>query len=196
MTEPRTAEKRRNAIVAYATTAVVAGMLGLAYASVPLYRLFCQITGYGGTTGVAAAPVQGPAADARVIRVSFDANVSSDLPWKFEPVRPFVDVKVGEQTLVHYRATNLSDRRLTGTASFNVTPFKVGSYFDKVQCFCFTEQTLAPGESVEMPVVFFVDPAVAKDRNTSEVANIVLSYTFYLADKPQAGSRSAAVLNR
>ena len=190
------AKPSRNAIVALTVTGVVVGMVGLSFASVPLYRLFCQVTGFGGTTQKAAAPTATPAAGARVIRVTFDSNVSADLPWKFEPAQRYVDVKVGQQTLALYRATNQSDRVLTGTASFNVTPFKIGSYFDKVQCFCFTEQTLKPGESVEMPVVFFIDPAIAADINTAEVTDIVLSYTFFLAEKPDAGNRSANVLNR
>lgn len=190
------AKPSRNAIVALTVTGVVVGMVGLSFASVPLYRLFCQVTGFGGTTQKAAAPTVAPAADARVIRVTFDSNVSADLPWKFEPAQRYVDVKVGQQTLALYRATNQSDRVLTGTASFNVTPFKIGSYFDKVQCFCFTEQTLKPGESIEMPVVFFIDPAIATDINTAEVTDIVLSYTFFPAEKPDPGNRSANVLNR
>lgn len=178
------APDRRNRVVAFAATGVVASMVVLAYASAPLYRLFCQVTGFGGTTQVSAAPVAPPAADARVIRVSFDATVNSGLPWSMVPEKPYVDVKVGEQTLIHYRATNLADRPVTGVATFNVTPHKIGAYFDKVQCFCFNEQTLKPGESVDMPVVFFIDPAIAKDRNAAEVGDIVLSYTFFHVDKP------------
>jgi len=190
------AGRARNAIVAWSVVGVVAGMVGLSYAAVPLYQLFCQVTGFGGTTRVATAPASASRADARVVRVTFDANVASGLPWSFVPEQRYVDVKVGEQVLIHYRATNLSQEPVTGTSSFNVTPHKVGGYFNKVQCFCFTEQTLKPSESIDMPVVFFVDPEMVKDRNTSEVGDIVLSYTFYRVDKPDTGRRSASVINR
>lgn len=190
------AGKRRNGVVAFAVIGVVAGMVGLSYASVPLYRLFCQVTGFGGTTQVAAAPTVAPKPDARVIRVTFDATVNSGLPWAFTPEKPYVDVRPGEQMLIHYRATNLADKPVTGVATFNVTPHKIGAYFNKVQCFCFNEQTLNPGESIDMPVVFFVDPAIADDRNATDVSDIVLSYTFFRAEKPETGGRSASVLNR
>jgi cytochrome c oxidase assembly protein subunit 11 len=185
--------KSRNAVVATAVVAVVAGMVGMSFAAVPLYRLFCQVTGFGGTTQVAgqvtAAPAPAGGPDGRAIRVTLDATVNSGLPWSFAPEKPFVDLKVGEQTLVNYVARNLSDKAVTGVATFNVTPHKIGAYFDKIQCFCFTEQTLKPGERVVMPVVFFVDPAIAGDRNADDVTDIVLSYTFFRAEAPDPGRR-------
>lgn len=180
----------RNRWTAFAATGVVAAMVGLAYAAVPLYQLFCQVTGFGGTTQVAEAS-RAPVIGDRVIRITLDATVASALPWKFEPVKRVHDLRVGEQKLVFYRATNLADRPVTGVASFNVTPHKAGPYFDKVECFCFTEQTLKPGETVDMPVVFFIDPEIVKDRNLDDVTDIVLSYTFFYADPPQKDGRQA-----
>lgn len=187
----RTFGRGRNAFVAATVVAVVAGMVGMSFAAVPLYRLFCQVTGFGGTTQVATAPAQAVASDARTIRVSLDATVNSGLPWSFRPEKPYVDLKVGEQTLVNYVAQNLSAHTVTGVATFNVTPYKVGAYFDKIQCFCFNEQTLKPGERVLMPVVFFVDPAIAEDRNAGDVTDIVLSYTFFRAEAPEPDRRAA-----
>jgi cytochrome c oxidase assembly protein subunit 11 len=183
------ARASRNNWVAFAAVGVVAVMVAASYAAVPLYRLFCQITGFGGTTQIATAPAAGPAADGRVIRVSFDATVNSGLPWSFEPEQRFVDVRPGQQVLIQYRARNLSKEAVTGVATFNVTPHKIGAYFDKVQCFCFTEQTLQPGESIDMPVLFFVSPDIAKDRNADDVTDIVLSYTFFRAAKPDPARR-------
>jgi cytochrome c oxidase assembly protein subunit 11 len=170
---------------------VVVGMGCLAFASVPLYRLFCQVTGFGGTTQraeVAPAPVQGPGGE-RVITVRFDATVA-DVPWTFEPVQRAVAVKVGETALIAYRAHNRSRVDIVGTATFNVSPPKAGQYFDKLQCFCFSEQTLRAGETVDMPVSFFVDPAILTDRNLDDVTTITLSYTFFRA-KNQATDRVA-----
>lgn len=170
---------RRNLAAAALLFGTAAGMAGLAYASVPLYRLFCQVTGFGGTTRVAA---EAPGAVAgRVVTVRFDANVARDLPWRFEPVVPAVKVAVGENVLAFYRARNVSNAPITGTATFNVTPHKAGSFFAKVECFCFTEQTLAPGETVELPVSFFIDPAILKDPEAEDVGEITLSYTFFRA---------------
>jgi cytochrome c oxidase assembly protein subunit 11 len=168
-----------NTLLAIGLLGVVAGMAGLAYASVPLYRLFCQVTGYGGTTQVAAAAPG--ASEARMITVRFDATVSPSLPWRFEPTARAVEVAVGEERLAYYRATNLSDRPVTGMATFNVTPHKAGLYFNKIACFCFDRQVLEPGESVEMPVSFYVDPEIAGDPNLDEVKTITLSYTVFLA---------------
>jgi len=152
-------------------------MAGLTYAAVPLYRIFCQKTGYNGTpTRAAKAPDK--TVD-RVITVRFDANVTPGMPWTFEPVQRTMDVKVGETALAFYRAHNLSDKPVTGSATFNVAPDAAGGYFSKIQCFCFTEQTLKPGESVEMPVSFFVDPSIMQDRDAETVHDIYLSYTFY-----------------
>jgi cytochrome c oxidase assembly protein subunit 11 len=156
---------------------VVAGMVGLAFASVPLYRLFCQVTGLGGTPGVeASAPETATDID---FKVRFDANTNPDLPWRFRPVQREVSLKLGEERLAFFEATNLGDKPITGTATFNVTPLKAGQFFVKIDCFCFTEQTLAPGETVDMPVSFYVDPAIYDEINTRDVKTITLSYTFY-----------------
>jgi cytochrome c oxidase assembly protein subunit 11 len=170
---------------------VVVGMVGLTYASVPLYRLFCQVTGFGGTTQRSeAAP--GVALD-QTVRVRFDANTSSGLDWSFHPVEEAMTVKLGEQMLGFYRATNRSDRPLSGTAVFNVTPVQAGAYFNKIQCFCFTEQLLEPGQTIDMPVSFFVDPAMLDDADAAGISEITLSYTFYPVDKPKAVSEAPKV---
>jgi cytochrome c oxidase assembly protein subunit 11 len=176
---PRT---RRNGMTVALLACVVVGMAGLAFASVPLYRLFCQATGFGGTTQRAAtAPRE--IADT-VVTVRFDAETSPELPWDFHPLTASVQVHPGEQREVFYRATNRSGAATTGTATFNVTPAKTGIYFDKLQCFCFTEQRLAPGESRDMGVTFFVDPDLVKDPGTKDVRAITLSYTMFR--KPDA----------
>lgn len=167
------------------------GMLCLAYASVPLYEIFCQVTGFGGTTQHSGAlPSQ---TNERVMKVRFDANVSGDMPWSFKPMQTEVTVKLGEEKLIFYKAKNLSDRPITGIASFNVTPEKTGEFFDKIACFCFDNQTLAAGEEIEMPVSFFVDPELVKDRNLDGVKTITLSYTFFRAkEQPLAQAPSGA----
>ena len=165
---------------------LVAAMVGLAFASVPLYRLFCQVTGFGGTTQVAAGAA--PGAVARMIAVRFDANTSPALPWAFDPVDTQRRVAIGARNIALYTARNLSDRPVTGTATFNVTPSQAGQYFTKIQCFCFTEQTLRPGEEVRMPVVFFVDPAILDDPAARQISEITLSYTFYPVDRAGSGS--------
>lgn len=171
---------------------VLAGMIVLSFASVPLYRRFCQVTGYDGTTQRAAAA---PGAVAgRLYTVRFNADIAPGMPWKFEPEQASVQVHAGEQTLIAYRATNTSDHAITGTATFNVTPLSAGVYFDKIQCFCFTEQTLKPGETAEMPVTFFVDPAIAKDKDTAEIETLTLSYTFFPKQKPQTKPADTAAL--
>ena len=178
---------RRNAPVALLLCGLVAGMVGLSFAAVPLYRLFCQVTGFGGTTQVASeAPAQ---PSDRIVKVRFNADTDPALPWRFQAVQPQVSVKVGEQALIFYKARNISERAVTGTATFNVTPLKAGSYFAKVECFCFQEQRLEPGEEVEMGVSFFVDPTILEDRNLDEVKTITLSYTFFVA--PDAGDDEA-----
>jgi cytochrome c oxidase assembly protein subunit 11 len=168
-----------------ALVGVVVGMLGLTAAAVPLYRLFCQVTGYGGTTQRAeAAPTEGLD---RTITVRFNADVDPDLPWSFQPEQRQIEVRIGEQSLAYYRARNRSDRPVVGQAVYNVTPFKAGPYFDKIACFCFEEQVLAPGEEVDMPVSFYVDPAILDDPNTRDMHTITLSYTFFLIeDEPRA----------
>ena len=168
---------RRDRTVALCCTALVAVMVAAAFASVPLYRLFCEATGFAGTPQRALH-----ASDASIdktITVRFDANVTPGLPWRFEPVQPTLEVKIGENALAFYRATNLSDHAVTGMATFNVTPEPAGGFFNKIQCFCFTEQVLEPGQSVEMPVSFFIDPQIVSDRDGRSISLIVLSYTFY-----------------
>ena len=159
-------------------------MIGLAYASVPLYRLFCQVTGFAGTP----QRVDKPSTEIldRRITVRFDANVGPGIAWDFQAVVPTMEVRIGENMLAFYRVTNRSDHAVVGTATFNVTPDQVGSFFNKVQCFCFTEQRLEPGETVEMPVSFFIDPAIVKDVDGAGVRNITLSYTFFPVDKPKS----------
>ena len=174
----------RNLRVALMAASVAAGMVGLSFASVPLYRLFCQVTGFGGTTQRAeAAP--GQVLD-KTVSVRFDANTSEKLPWNFHPAQAQVKVKFGEQNMAYYEAVNRSDKTLTGTAVFNVSPPQAGAFFNKIQCFCFTEQTLKPGEKILMPVTFFVDPDMLKDPDAAGVDEITLSYTFYPVDKPKA----------
>lgn len=175
--------RRRHGLTVAGLAAILVVMTGLVAASVPLYRWFCQVTGYGGTTNVASeapAPAEIGAAG-RTITVRFNADVNSRLPWRFGPVQREVTVRLGEQKLAFYEARNMGDRPITGTATFNVTPAKAGYYFTKVDCFCFTEQTLAPGESAEMAVSFFVDPALADEPNLDDVTTITLSYTFFRA---------------
>ncbi|MDX2096026.1 MAG: cytochrome c oxidase assembly protein [Alphaproteobacteria bacterium] len=166
-----------NRTLALQLTAITLGMLMLAYASVPLYRMFCQVTGFGGTSQRAA--MQSTRVLDRRVTVTFDANTDPRLPWKFEPIEKSVTVRLGENRLVAFRATNLSDKTTRATATYNVTPFAVGSYFNKIQCFCFKEQQLGPHQSAIMPVSFFVDPAMIDDPETREVTNITLSYTFF-----------------
>ena len=167
---------QKNGRTALIMAAIVAAMLGLAFASVPLYRAFCSLTGFGGTPLRADSA---PGATAGQVGVRFDANVHPGLPWRFEPEQRTVRVAPGARTTIYYRAQNLSARTIVGQAAFNVTPDQVGKYFKKIQCFCFNEQTLKPGEKVDMPVVFFVDPAIEKDPDTKDIDEITLSYTFY-----------------
>jgi cytochrome c oxidase assembly protein subunit 11 len=182
--------RRRNRATVLLLVSVVAGMVGLSFASVPLYRLFCQATGLGGTTQRAAtAPAQAAAA---VITIRFDAETAPDLGWEFRPVQRSVAVHPGEERQIFYRAVNRTAEPSTGSATYNVTPAKAGIYFDKLQCFCFTEQHLAAGESTDMGVVFFVDPDILTDPNTSDVRSITLSYTMFRAHQPARPTASAA----
>ena len=170
---------RRNKRVAMTGLFLAAGMVGLAYASVPLYQLFCQVTGYGGTTQVATDSPKG--AIAREMTVRFDSNVSNDLYWTVTPAASITD-RIGMVDTVNYVATNHSNKPVTGQAIFNVVPESAGVYFNKIECFCFTEQTLRPGETVEMPIVFFVDPDLDENHELATVKEITLSYTFYASD--------------
>jgi len=167
---------------------LAAAMVALGFASVPLYRMFCQATGWNGTVqerlnAVAPGPVVG-----RFVNVRFDANVSPSLPWGFEPDQRVARVAVGARQMVFFTAVNNSDHPVTGSAAFNVTPPQAGQYFIKIQCFCFTEQTLRPHERVRMPVVFYVDPGFAKDPDANDISEITLSYTFYPVAKPKTAS--------
>ena len=165
---------RRVALVSFSAAALI---VGPSFAAVPLYEFFCRVTGYGGTTQVAdAAPDR--VLDRRMT-VRFNADVGKAMPWHFAAAQDKVDIRVGEQALAFYRAKNPSDRTITGTATFNVTPAKAGQYFNKVECFCFTEQQLKAGGEIDMPVTFFIDPAIADDPNLNEVTTITLSYTFF-----------------
>ncbi|MCK8783213.1 cytochrome c oxidase assembly protein [Roseomonas sp. NAR14] len=184
--------RRRNRLVGGGAALVVCGMVGLAFASVPLYRLFCQVTGYNGTVQTGAAlPV---AAGEHRVTVRFAANTQLDLPWRFAAQQPSVTVHVGEQNVAFYEATNRAGVPVTGTALYNVTPEVVGRYFHKTACFCFQEQTLAPGQQVQMPVAFWVDPAIADDPNTRDIRTITLSYTFFrsLDDAARSGALASA----
>lgn len=163
---------------------IVAAMVGLAFASAPLYRAFCEATGFGGTPLRAE---RAPGAVAGEVSVRFDANTHPGLPWRFEPEQTKVEIKPGAQTKIFYRAENLSGRAWTGQAAYNVTPDQVGKYFKKIQCFCFTEQTLKAGQKVDMPVVFFVDPAIKQDPDTKDIDEITLSYTFYPVETAASG---------
>jgi cytochrome c oxidase assembly protein subunit 11 len=182
--------RRRNGTTVLLLASVVAGMVGMSFASVPLYRLFCSATGFGGTTQRAeVAPAR--VADKR-ITVRFDAQTASGLDWEFRPLKSEISVRPGEQNEVFFRAVNHSAKPITAQAIYNVTPTKIGIYFDKLQCFCFNSQTLAPGESVDMGVVFFVDPDMLTDPSTSEVRSITLSYTMFQAPESASPTASAA----
>jgi cytochrome c oxidase assembly protein subunit 11 len=173
-----------NARLAWTMVAIVGGMLGLAYAAVPLYEAFCKATGFAGTPLVAQEgerPVI-----ARTVEVRFDSNTDANLPWRFAPVERAVRIHLGEEKLVFFRATNLSQRPIVGTATYNVTPEWTAGWFNKIQCFCFTEQLLQPGQSVDMPVLFFVDADMDKDRRYDDVRTITLSYTFFEAKTERA----------
>ena len=174
-------------------TAVALAMLALGYASVPLYRLFCQVTGWAGTTQRATAeqaaalkPVAG-----RTVSIRFDGNVAGGLPWEFRPSHVTDTVVIGEREMTYFVARNKSARPITGTATFNVSPDRAGLYFTKIQCFCFTEQTLAPGEEVRMPVVYFVDPKILQDPDADDIEQITLSYTFNELRQPVAAAPKA-----
>lgn len=172
------AQPRSNIRTAVIAGSVALGMVGLAYASVPLYRIFCQVTGFGGTTQrvetIATTPVAG-----RTIKVRFDGNVRGGLPWQFAPAQGPMEIRIGEQNMAFYKASSTFTTATTGSATFNVTPAAAGKYFAKIQCFCFNEQTLQPGQSVEMPVVFYVDPAILDDPDARDIDEITLSYSFF-----------------
>jgi cytochrome c oxidase assembly protein subunit 11 len=181
MTPPKTPAPgpplRRDILVAFCCGGLVAVMIGLSFAAVPLYSWFCRTTGYGGTTQVAKAPPQH--VSDRTITVRFDSNVAAGLPWRFEPEQRTIDVKLGQVVTVYYSVTNEAARVTAGQAGYNVSPPTVGIYFEKINCFCFTQQTMKPGERRDMAVVFYVDPKLAEDSEQDKVDLITLSYTFY-----------------
>ncbi|NLR71129.1 cytochrome c oxidase assembly protein [Novosphingobium sp. ERN07] len=173
---PNSAKNRKVGILA---AGGALAMLGLGYASVPLYRLFCQVTGYGGTTQRAdAVTAAGVKVAGKVVTIRFDANVARDMPWEFKPMQVKQEVRIGERQIARYHARNLANRTVTGTAIFNVSPEQAGKYFNKIQCFCFTEQTLKAGQDVPMPVIYYVDPAILDDPAAKDIEEITLSYTF------------------
>lgn len=177
---PVTPQMRRNQRIGFICLAVVGGMIGVAYAAVPLYQMFCQATGYGGTTQIANANPKGIID--RPMTVSFDSNVDSGLNWTIVPSESITD-KIGTIDTVNFTATNHSDHPVTGQAIFNVTPERAGLYFNKIECFCFTEQTLQPGETVQMPIVFFIDPDMDQNDELKTIKELTLSYTFYPVNK-------------
>lgn len=189
-------KQRSNGVIVGTCVAFVVGMTGMAYAAVPLYDMFCRVTGYNGTTQ-RVEQASDVILDEKV-RVTFDANTSGGLPWEFKPVQRDIDVRIGETVQVMYRAKNLSSKPTTGQATFNVTPMQAGAYFNKVQCFCFTETTLQPGEEMEMPVVFFVDPDMVKAVETKDIKTLTLSYTFYPREpsKPVAQVKTGETENK
>lgn len=179
---------RRNLRVGLMAFAGALAMLGLGYAAVPLYRIFCQVTGFGGTTMIASeadAARAAALASGKTISVRFDGTTASDMPWTFQPSQITDTVTIGERDIATYVARNLSGKAITGTATFNVEPEQAGKYFNKIQCFCFTEQTLEPGQEVTMPVLYYVDPAMLDDPNMKGVEQITLSYTFHRTSAPE-----------
>ena len=173
----------RDALVASIAGFVAVAMVGAAYAAVPFYNWFCRATGFNGTTQVATSiPSAKPLA--RTVAIRFDSNVAGGLPWKFQPEKTQIQVHIGEVTTVYYNVTNESARETTGQAAYNVAPLTVGAYFEKINCFCFTEQTMKPGEKREMAVVFYVDPSIVKDHDNDTLNTITLSYTFYPVRDP------------
>lgn len=173
----KTRETSRHRNVAFALAGLVGLMLGLSFAAVPLYQLFCQVTGYGGTTQRAES-LPGEVLQ-QSVSIRFDANTAQGIAWRFKPTTKPMRIRLGEQGIAFYRAHNLSSEPVRGTATFNVTPEGAGSYFSKIECFCFTEQVLAPGETVDMPVTFFVDPEMMNDPDARNIREITLSYTFF-----------------
>ncbi|MCJ2183165.1 cytochrome c oxidase assembly protein [Novosphingobium sp. 1949] len=185
--------RRRNRRVGLIGLAVALAMLGMGFAAVPLYRIFCQVTGYGGTTQrVDAATAGAVKAIAHPISIRFDANVERGMPWQFKPLQTTHTIAIGQRDMALFYAKNTSDKVIVGTASFNVEPEQAAPYFNKIQCFCFTSQTLQPGEAVKMPVLYYVDPAILKDKDNKDVEQITLSYTFHVTEirDPAPGAKT------
>ncbi len=184
--------RRRNRLMGVGVAGFVAGMVGLSFASVPLYRIFCQVTGYNGTVQVGGPAA--PGAAEQVVTIRFNANTQPNLPWRFAPMQNATSLRVGEEGVAFYQAANQSRQPVTGVATYNVTPEVVGKYFHKTACFCFNEQTLAPGQEVDMPISFWVDPKMAEDPNTRDIRTITISYTFFrsLDDAERSGALANA----
>jgi cytochrome c oxidase assembly protein subunit 11 len=184
--------RQRNTVLVSVLVAAIVGMVGMSFAAVPLYRLFCSATGYGGTPSIGLAAA--PGSNGETIRVRFNANTNPGLPWEFAPDQTEVSVKLGDEQVAFYHATNKSSRPVTGMALYNVTPDTVGKYFHKTACFCFNQQTLSGHQSMEFPVSFWVDPAIRSDPNTADIKVITLSYTFFhsLEDAAKTGALAKA----
>jgi len=181
--------KGNNKLVAFTLLGVIGGMLGLSFAAVPLYRIFCQITGYGGTPRIDAGA--SPGVVDRTITIRFNADVHSGMPWKFAPAQKQVTLRLGEEAVAFYTARNPTDRPIIGVSTYNVTPDKAGRYFHKTACFCFNEQTLAPGQQVQMPLTFFLDPAMLNDPDTKGIRTVTIHYSFFRT--PEDAARSGAL---
>lgn len=189
---PDAALQRRHRRVAMTVAAVVVGMVGMSYAAVPLYEMFCRATGFGGAPQIASA--ESAVRGQKVMTIRFDANIASDLPWTFAPEQESIRLRTGETATVFYKVKNRSDKTTVGLASYNVAPERSGMFFNKLACFCFSEQTLAPGESMDMPVVFYIDPSVETDEIMKTQDTITLSYTFYAAKTPVSSTRGKPAL--
>jgi len=184
--------QNRHRRVALTVIGVVAGMLGMAYAAVPLYQAFCRATGFGGVPQIATS--ESATRGLKVMTIHFDANIASDLPWTFEPEEASIKLRTGETATVFYKVKNRSSRTSVGLAAYNVAPERSGLFFNKIACFCFSEQTLGPGESMDMPVVFYIDPAVETDEIMKNQDSLTLSYTFYAAKTPVASTNAKPAL--
>lgn len=183
------AQPKSNLKTGLMMASIAVGMVGMGFAAVPLYRIFCQVTGFGGTTmRVSEAQAATITATAKTIVIRFDAN-QRGLPWEFKPERPTDTVSIGARDMSIFLAKNNAAVPITGTATFNVTPALAGQYFNKIQCFCFSEQTLKPGEEIRMPVLYYVDPKILTDPETKDIEEITLSYTFYPVEKPKMVDR-------
>jgi cytochrome c oxidase assembly protein subunit 11 len=195
MAQTRAQRQKRNRYIFAGLIGMVVMMNGFAYATVPAYRAFCQKFGFAGTPRVeASAPATENILIERLITIRFNSDIDTSLNWRFKPVQRSIDLHVGETGLAFFEAKNRHETEITGTATFNVTPLKAAPYFVKIQCFCFTEQTLEPGETAQMPVTFYVDPEIAEDKNLDDVKTITLSYTFFRDQDADAAREAAAVV--
>ena len=195
MAQTRAQRQKRNRYIFAGLIGMVVMMNGFAYATVPAYRAFCQKFGFAGTPRVEArAPATENILIERLITIRFNSDIDTSLNWRFKPVQRSIDLHVGETGLAFFEAKNRHETEITGTATFNVTPLKAAPYFVKIQCFCFTEQTLEPGETAQMPVTFYVDPEIAEDKNLDDVKTITLSYTFFRDQDADAAREAAAVV--